>query len=114
MNIKKIKELTKIFSKEAYQDLNIYNLKNKKLNSKSIFLWMVVIIIIAIFYLSYQIINFLVSAGIPYIFLNFYLLILFIIISFQTILKIVNILFFSKSMKNILPLPISNMEILIS
>ena len=114
MNIKKIKELTKIFAKESYQDLNIYNSKNKKLNIKSIFLWMVVIIVISIFYLSYQIINFLVSSGVPEVFLNFYLLILFIILSFQTILRIVNILFFSKSIKNILPLPISNMEILIS
>ena len=114
MNIKKIKELTKIFAKESYQDLNIYNSKNKKLIVKSIFLWMVVIIVISIFYLSYQIINFLVSSGVPEVFLNFYLLILFIILSFQTILRIVNILFFSKSIKNILPLPISNMEILIS
>lgn len=114
MNIKKIKELTKIFAKESYQDLNIYNSKNKKLNVKSIFLWMVAIIIISIFYLSYQAINFLVSSGVPEVFLNFYLLILFIILSFQTILRIVNILFFSKSIKNILPLPISNMEILIS
>ena len=114
MNIKKIKELTKIFAKESYQVLNIYNSKNKKLNIKSIFLWMVVIIVISIFYLSYQIINFLVSSGVPEVFLNFYLLILFIILSFQTILRIVNILFFSKSIKNILPLPISNMEILIS
>ena len=46
MNIKKIKELTKIFAKESYQVLNIYNSKNKKLNVKSIFLWMVAIIII--------------------------------------------------------------------
>ena len=114
MNIKKIKELTKIFAKESYQVLNIYNSKNKKLNVKSIFLWMVAIIIISIFYLSYQAINFLVSSGVPEVFLNFYLLILFIILSFQTILRIVNILFFSKSIKNILPLPISNMEILIS
>ena len=114
MNIKKIKELTKIFAKESYQVLNIYNSKNKKLNVKSIFLWMVAIIIISIFYLSYQIINFLVSSGVPEVFLNFYLLILFIILSFQTILRIVNILFFSKSIKNILPLPIYNMEILIS
>lgn len=114
MNIKKIKELTKIFAKESYQDLNIYNSKNKKLNVKSIFLWMVAIIIISIFYLSYQAINFLVSSGVPEVFLNFYLLIVFIILSFQTILRIVNILFFSKSIKNILPLPISNMEILIS
>lgn len=114
MNIKKIKELTKIFAKESYQDLNIYNSKNKKLNVKSIFLWMVAIIIISFFYLSYQAINFLVSSGVPEVFLNFYLLILFIILSFQTILRIVNILFFSKSIKNILPLPISNMEILIS
>ena len=114
MNIKKIKELTNIFAKESYQVLNIYNSKNKKLNVKSIFLWMVAIIIISIFYLSYQIINFLVSSGVPEVFLNFYLLILFIILSFQTILRIVNILFFSKSIKNILPLPISNMEILIS
>ena len=114
MNIKKIKELTKIFAKESYQDLNIYNSKNKKLNVKSIFLWMVAIIIISIFYLSYQAINFLVSSGVPEVFLNFYLLILFIILSFQTILRIVNTLFFSKSIKNILPLPISNMEILIS
>lgn len=114
MNIKKIKELTKIFAKESYQVLNIYNSKNKKLNVKSIFLWMVAIIIISFFYLSYQAINFLVSSGVPEVFLNFYLLILFIILSFQTILRIVNILFFSKSIKNILPLPISNMEILIS
>ena len=36
-NIKIIKDLTKIFLKSAYQDINIINKETKKINKRSVF-----------------------------------------------------------------------------
>ena len=39
-----IKDLTIIFLKDSYQDLNIFDKKNKNINMKSIYVWMSIII----------------------------------------------------------------------
>ena len=41
--IKKIFSLSNIFLKDSYQNLNIINFENHKLNKKSIFLWMIIL-----------------------------------------------------------------------
>ena len=39
----KIKALTKIFVKDFYQSTNLVNKETKKLNTKSIYFWMLII-----------------------------------------------------------------------
>ena len=50
--IKIIFKLSNIFLKDSYDNLNIINKKNNKLNKKSIILWMIIILVFAIFYIS--------------------------------------------------------------
>ena len=68
--IKKIKELSKIFIKDYFQKINIYNEDTKKINKKSVITWLLLITILAISFLSYQIINFLDARGIAELFLK--------------------------------------------
>ena len=46
--IKKIKELSKVFIKEYFENLDIFNKDTKKLNKKSMYTWMLLITMIAI------------------------------------------------------------------
>jgi len=112
--IKKIFSLSNIFLKDSYQDLNIINYKNKKLNKKSIYFWMLLILFFALFFVSQEIIKFLKPRGLSEIFLNVYFLLMSILIMFQTVLVCTNVFYFSKDIENILPLPITPIELLIS
>lgn len=111
---KKVISLTKVFLKDTYSKLKIFNTQNKKIDKKSIFFWMMVIIVTFVAFLSYKVIDFLVHAGQPELFLNFYMLILTIILMFQIILIATNVLFFSKELEFVLPMPISSTELLLS
>ena len=71
--IKKINNLTKIFIKDYYNNLNIFNKKNKKVNIKNIYVWLILILIISITYLSLEIITYLSKTGNPALFLKIYL-----------------------------------------
>ena len=113
-NIKIIKDLTKIFLKSAYQDVNIINKETKKINKKSVFVWLILIVSLALFYISNEIIKALVSSGYPEVFLSIYFLILAIFIMFQTILVCTNIFYFSKDIELILPFPIKPVNLLIA
>lgn len=110
--IKKIKSLTKVFIKSFYQNLKIYNKQTKKLEKNSIFFWSIVILAIAIFYISDKMLEALVAEGQPSVFLNLYFLILFIFLLFQSILIATNVYFFSKDIEFILPMPVSSLELL--
>lgn len=112
--IKKINSLTKVFIKSFYQNMKIFNRKHEKIDKKSIFFWSIFIISIAIFYASYKIINMLIRVGQPNIFINIYFLILFILLTFQTILISTNIYFFSKDIEYILPMPIKSIELFLA
>ena len=112
--MKKIVSLTSVFIKEFYQSLPIFDKTKNKFDKKSIFFWMFAIILIAIAYVSYEIISFLVDNGQPEIFLNIYFPIILIILSFQSILVCGNVFFFSKDIKNVLHFPIKPKELLIS
>ena len=112
--LKKIIDLITIFLKDSHQSLNIINTETHKLNKKSVFLWMMVILVLALLFVSDKIIEFLVSAEQPEIFLNIYFLVLAIVMMFQTILVCTNIFYFSKDLEFVLPLPITPIELLIS
>ena len=110
--IKNILNLTKIFLKDIFQNTHIVNKETKKVNRKSIFVWLIAIVMITISYLSYEIIKILVASNQPTIFLNSLFLILNIIMIFQVILSSFNVYFFSKDIELVLPLPIKPEELL--
>lgn len=112
--MKKIISLTKVFTKEFYQNLAIFDKEKKKLNKKSIFFWLLAIIFLGVSYVSYEIIVFLKQTGQPEIFLNIYFFIVVIVLFFQTILVCANIFFFSKDMEKVLPMPIKPVELLLA
>lgn len=114
IKIKKIIDLTTIFLRDSYQNIDIINPKTHKLNKKSIFLWMLVILFLALLFVSDKIIKYLVASGQPEIFLNIYFLMMAILMIFQTILVCTNVFYFSKDLEFVLPLPISPIELLIS
>lgn len=112
--LKKIIDLTKIFLKDSYQNMNLINKEKNKINKKSVYVWGIVIICLALFYISNEIISKLRSIGQESIFFNIYFLILTVLIIFQTILVCTNIFYFSKDIEFILPLPIKSEELLIA
>lgn len=112
--IKIIFKLSNIFLKNSYDNLNIINKKNNKLNKKSIILWMIIILVFAIFYISNIGIKFLNDKKLTDIFINIYFFIIALLIIFQTALVIINVFYFSKDIEYILPLPIKPTSILIS
>ena len=111
--IKIIKQLSKIFIIDYFQKLNILK-ENNKINFKSSFVWLLIILVFSLGYASYQIINLLNNVGQQLLFLKLYLPIITIIITFQAILLIINILYFSKDVEYFLPLPIKPEEIIIA
>ena len=110
----KIKALTKIFIKDFYQSTNLVSKETKKLNTKSIYFWMLTIVAIAMIYISYKAIHLFISMGTPETFINFYVLFLTILLMFQITLICTNIFFFSKDLEFILPLPIKSKELLLA
>lgn len=110
---KKIIELSKIFIKDYFQNLYIFN-NNKKINKKSAFSWLLVITVLMITFMSFKIIKMLEASGKAVLFLQVYLPILASIFMFQAILICSNVFFFSKDLEYILPLPIKPVELLIA
>lgn len=109
--MKKIISLTKVFCQDYFENLPAFN---KDRNKKNIFFWLIIILNIALGYLSYQIIDFLNKIGQPEIFLSIFLLIFNIIIIIQVIMASTNVFYFSKDLEYILPFPIKPVELLIS
>ena len=105
--VNKINELTKIFLTDYYYNFN-------KLNKKSKYTWLLGVFIVAIAYLSYKIMNFLSKTEQPEIFFKIYLPIFATIMMLQLIILISSIFYYSDDIKNILPLPIKPIEILIA
>ena len=112
--LRKIFKLSNIFLLDSYQNLDIINTEKHKINRKSIFLWMLVILMIGILFISNKVIKYLVQRGQAESFINIYFLVLSILVMFQTILVCTNIFYFSKDLEYILPLPIKPTELLIS
>lgn len=112
--IKNIFNLTKIFFKNSFQNPYIIDPKTNKINKKSIFVWLILIVMVGISFLSYEVINELVKVGQPILFLNIFFLLFMMIIIFQIILASTNVYFFSKDLEVLLPLPLESEELLIS
>ena len=112
--IKNIFNLTKILFKNSFQNPYIIDPKTNKINKKSIFVWLILIVMAGISFLSYEVINELVKVGQPILFLNIFFLLFMMIIIFQIILASTNVYFFSKDLEVLLPLPLKSEELLIS
>lgn len=112
--INRIKKLTKIFLKDYYQNLNIFNKKNNKLNKKSIYFWLIIIIIACISYISLESILYFNRLGEPILFLKIYLPIIATVSIFQLIMLISSVFYYSQDIRNIIYLPIKPTEIVIS
>lgn len=112
--LKKILKLSNIFLKDSFENLDIINNNTQKLNKKSIFLWMFIVMFFALFYMSQKTIKFLLDRELGDTFLNIYFLIIAIFFIFQTILVVINVFYFSKDLEFILPLPLKPIEILIA
>lgn len=112
--IKSIFNLTKIFFKNSFENPYLIDKKTNKINKKSIYVWLLVIVMMAVTFLSFEIINYLVKINNPSMFLSVFFLILMIIMIFQITLASTNVYFFSKDLELILPLPIKSEELLIS
>lgn len=110
----KVISLIRVFLKDTYQNLKIFNKEKNRVDKKSIFFWMLFVVVVTISFFSYKIINLLVLAGQPQIFLNIYFVILTILLMFQIILISTNVLFFSKELECILHMPITSTELLIA
>ena len=109
---KKIKNLTKIFFMDYIEKINI--LKNNKIDKKSSIFWVLVVLIFCITYISVYIIGNMSNANNPEIVLKIFLPIVAFIMCFQIIIILCNILYYSKDIEYILPLPIKSTEILCS
>lgn len=112
--IKNIFNLTKIFFKNSFQNPYIIDPKTNKINKKSIFVWLILIVMVGISFLSYEVINELLKVGQPILFLNIFFLLFMMIIIFQIILASTNVYFVSKDLEVLLPLPLKSEELLIS
>ena len=112
--IKKIIELSKVFIKDYFQNLDIFNKNTGKINKKSVFSWLLIITIIAITFLSFKVINWLDARGMAEVFLKIYFPIMATVFMFQSILVCTNVFYFSKDLEYILPLPIKPVELLIA
>jgi len=111
--IKEILKLTKVFFISSFENPYLIDKKTNKINKKSIFVWLIAIVSIAISILSYKVIEILVNINMPTIFLNVFFLILNIILIFQIVIASSNVYFFSKDLELLLPLPIKTEELLI-
>lgn len=110
----KIISLSKVFTKEYVKNLKIFKKGKNGTNKNSILLWLAIILLVGITFLSYHLIDLLISTGIPEIFLNIYLVILAIFLLFQASMTAINVYFYSKDLEYILPLPIKPYEMLIA
>ena len=112
--INKLFSLSKINIKSSFQNPYLFDKKTGKINKKSVFLWLIIIIMMFLSYISFDIVQVLEAFNQPTIFLNFIFLLLFIVMIFQLLLASSNVYFFSKDFESLLPLPIKSEELMIS
>ena len=109
---KKIKNLTKVFFRDYSEKLNI--IKDNKIDKKSSMFWILVVLIFCLTYISVYIISNLNKRGAPELALKVYLPFVAFIMTFQLIIIVCNLFYYSKDLEYILPLPVKPIEILIS
>ena len=114
--IKNIMLLTKISTINYIQNINIIDKKaNKiKVDKKSGYFWMIIILIIAITFISNKLVKALQGIGQETMFPNIYFTFMFILLTFQSILICQNVYYFSKDIEVLLPYPIKPIELFIA
>ena len=63
--LKNIFNLSKLFIRENDENLKIINMETKKINKKSVLFWVYVILFLGIFYISSEVISYIVKIGKP-------------------------------------------------
>lgn len=111
--INNIKAISKMFIQSHLERLNLIT-NSKKLNTKSIYLWLIIILTLVVFLISQTVVSFLVDYGMEDFFAKGVIIFIMIIVTFQAITILLNLLFFSSDTNKYLPLPISSKELLIS
>lgn len=109
--IKNIFLITKISTKGIINSIDIIDKKKRKVNKKSMYFWLMIIISITAAIISYKILLELGRINKKEIFLNIYISILTIIMFFQTVILSINVYYFSKDIEYFLPMPIKPIEI---
>lgn len=112
--IKNIILLTKISARNLLENYDLLKRGENRLNKKSIYLWLVLIVLVVITLLSNQVIDMLQDIGQVEIFPNILISLVTIIMFMQTIIVSINVLYFSKDIESVLSLPIKSEELLIS
>ena len=112
--IKNITLLTKLFTINYIENLNIIDKKNNKINLKSIYVWMIIILLIAICFVSNKMVKYLQSIGQETIFPNIYFTFIFLLLVIQTILVCPNVFYFFKDSEMLLPYPIKSTELFLA
>ena len=114
MMVKNIILLTKISARNLLENYDLLKRGENRLNKKSIYLWLVLIVLVVITLLSNQVIDMLQDIGQVEIFPNILISLVTIIMFMQTIIVSINVLYFSKDIESVLSLPIKSEELLIS
>ena len=112
--VKNIILLTKISARNLLENYDLLKRGENRLNKKSIYLWLVLIVLVVITLLSNQVIDMLQDIGQVEIFPNILISLVTIIMFMQTIIVSINVLYFSKDIESVLSLPIKSEELLIS
>lgn len=109
--IRNIMLLTKISTINYIQNINIIDKKTNRINKKSIYFWIFIIIMIALFFISNKAISFLKRTGNVGIFINIYSVFMFLILTMQATLICPNVFYFAKDIELLLPYPIKPVEL---
>lgn len=112
--IKNIILLTKISTRNIFENFKIFDKNKKRINKKSIYVWLIMIVLVAITYLSNEILNTLKDYGQINIFLDAIFTLIMIIMFMQIIVSCMNILYFSKDIEYFLIFPIKTKELLLA
>lgn len=94
--LKKIEILTKIFVKDFYQRTKLINKENNNINKKSVWFWIIILLGIAMTYISYKSISWLKSNGMPELFLTLYMMFTLFLLVLQTIAASSSVYFFQR------------------
>lgn len=112
--LKNIFNLSKLYLMENESRTSIIKKNPLKSENKRGILFLYIILIIGILYLSTEIISYIVKLGKPEIFLNIFFLLLNVLIIMKTVMVSLNVFYFSNNIENVLHLPLKPSEILIS
>lgn len=112
--IKNIISLTKISAKNLLENYDLVKKGQNKLNRKSAYFWLILIVIVAITLISNKAIDVLQDVNQLEIFPSILMALVTVIMFMQTIILSINVLYFSKDIESLLPLAIKSEELLIS